>query len=169
MGTTTVCPGTAVIASGMVSDGFADTGVGVGVGVAVGVGVGVGVASVVGVGVGTDIRIEPSCVVPSSGIPLSFPYIAGGSDENPTPASARPHDAPAVTMKGISIITPSGIATGVPMTIVSLRTASISPSVSSRSRVTFVTSNVEGAIRFTESVKSSSLASVESTLRHDSS
>ena len=101
MGTTTVCPGIAGIDSGMLSDGLAGTGVGVGVGVGVNVGVGVGVS------VGTDTRIEPSCVVPSRGTPLSFPYIAGGSDENRTPASAWLHDAPAV--KVISIITLFGI------------------------------------------------------------
>ncbi len=168
IGTTTVCPGIAGIDSGMLSDGLAGTGVAVGVCVGVGVNVGVAVAVDVGVGVGVEIRIEPSSVVPSRGTPLSFPYIAGGSDENRTPASAWLHDAPAVTVKVIFIITPSGIAAN--GATLSLMTVSISPSASSGLWLTNFSLNCANRSgNVTEYGMSPGPGPVSSNSKHDSS
>ena len=112
---------------------------GTGVEVGVGEGVGVAVAVDVEVGVGVEICTEPSLVTPSKRMPLSFAYIAGGSDENPTPASASRHDASSVTARTTCIITPSGIASNGAM--LSVITVSISPSVSFGSCLTDVSPN----------------------------
>ena len=151
----------------MLRDGLAGTGVADGVGEGVGVNVGVAVAVDVEVGVGVAICTDPSSVRPSKRSPSSFVYIAGGSDENPTPASASLHDAPSLMVRVTSIITPSGIASN--GCVVSARTASISPSVSLGSCPTHVAPNAVGTISLTESAMPSESLSVESKRRHDSS
>ncbi len=168
MGTTTVCPGIAGIDSGMLSDGLAGTGVAVGVCVGVGVNVGVAVAVDVGVGVGVEIRIEPSSVVPLKGTPSLVPNLVGGSDENRTPASAWLHDASEVTVKVISIITPSGTpANGATLF---LMTVSISPSASSGLCLTdFPLNCANSSGNVTEYGISPGPGPVASNSKHDSS
>ena len=161
MGIVTGCPGVAGISSGIVSDGLAGTGV------AVGVTVGVAVAVDVGVGVGVDICTEPSSVSPSKRSPSSVLNVAGGSDENPTAALSSLQDAPSVTVRATSMITPSGIASA--GWSVSAITVSISPSVSPGSCTTLVTPNASGTISLTESATPSKSESVASKSRHDSS